>query len=133
MCEYIMFVLEKCQPTPFRGRWEARVLESRGMRKVDTGVCKGAINIDPPPEGHWMLQEAINRWRQQAYIHAIVESPVSRGGTLRRMNLGMLYISLSRKLTLEKDKVARLKRGIWIPAAHCIGDRILVTPALASC
>ena len=48
-------VLEKCQATPFHGRWEARVLESHGMRIVDAGVCEGAINMDPPPEGHWML------------------------------------------------------------------------------
>ena len=75
MREYIMLVLEKCQATPFHARWEARILESHGMRIVDAGVCEGAINIDPPPEGHWMLQDAINRWRQQAYTHAIVESP----------------------------------------------------------
>ena len=37
MCVYIMFVLGKCQATPFHGRW-------------DTGVCEGAINIDLPKD-----------------------------------------------------------------------------------
>ena len=66
---------ENARLRPFMVDGEARVLESHGMRIVDAGVCEGAINIDPPPEGHWMLQDAIDRWRQQAYVHAIVEVP----------------------------------------------------------
>ena len=34
VCEYIMFVLQKCQATPFRGSWEARVMQ-RGSWTLD--------------------------------------------------------------------------------------------------
>ena len=56
-----MFVLDKCQVTPFHGRWEARVIRPRGVRVMDSGACAGAISVDSSPEGHWMLQDAINR------------------------------------------------------------------------
>ena len=48
---------------------------TQGIHVMDTGTCERAINVDPPPQGHWILQDAINRWHQQAYIHAITENP----------------------------------------------------------
>ena len=75
VCEYIMFMLDKCQVTPFHGKWEARVMRSDGMSVTDTGNCAGTISVDPPLEGHWMLQDAIDSWRLQAYVPAISEVP----------------------------------------------------------
>ena len=75
VCEHIIFMLDKCQVTHFHGRWEARVMRLDGMCVTDSGTCAGTISVDPPLEGHWMLQDAINRWRLQAYVHAISEMP----------------------------------------------------------
>ena len=44
-----------------------------GMCVTDSGTCAGTISVDPPLEGHWMLQDAINRRHLQAYVHAISE------------------------------------------------------------
>ena len=73
--EYIMFMLQKCQATPFRGTWEARVIRRHGLHVADSGVCEAAIAIEPSVAGHWALQDAVCAWRLQAHIHALKDAP----------------------------------------------------------
>ena len=67
VCEYIMFMLQKCQATPFRGSWEARVMRPHGMHVADSGTCEAAIAIEPSVAGHWALQDAVHEWHRQAH------------------------------------------------------------------
>ena len=75
VCEYTMYMLGQCQDTPFHGIWEARVMEQRGVRTMDHGACASAITIEPSLEGHWVLQDAVDNWRSQAFTHALVSCP----------------------------------------------------------
>ena len=73
--EYIMFMLQKCQATPFRGTWEARVMRPHGLHVADSGTCEAAIAIEPSVAGHWALQDAVREWHLQAHIHALKDAP----------------------------------------------------------
>ena len=75
VCEYIMFILQKCQDTPFRGSWEARVMCPHGIHVADSGSCEAAIALEPSVAGHWTLQDAVHEWHHQAHINALKDVP----------------------------------------------------------
>ena len=75
VCEYIMFILQKCQDTPFGGSWEARVMCPHGTHVADSGSCEAALALEPSVARHWTLQDAVHEWPHQAHIHALKDVP----------------------------------------------------------
>ena len=73
--EFFHHIVQTCQVTPFHGVWEAR-FEERGMLQVhDNGSCTQMISIDVPANGDWALQDVINAWGHQTFIHGVTSAP----------------------------------------------------------
>ena len=75
ICEFFSRLVCRMQPTPFQGTWNARFLEAGRICVHDSGDCTNLLTLDVPTSGHWQLQDLVNSWRGQAFVHALESTP----------------------------------------------------------
>ena len=86
ICEFFSHLACRMQSTPFQGTWNARFLEAGRICVHDSGDCTNMLTLDVPTSGHWQLQDLVNNWRGQAFVHALESTPQWLAIRLNRFN-----------------------------------------------
>ena len=75
ICEFFSHLTHRIPELPFQGTWNARVFEAAAYHVTDHGSCTQMITLDIPMDGSWQLQDTVNAWWGQAFIHALGSAP----------------------------------------------------------
>ena len=68
------------------GDMECRFLEAGRTCVRDSGDCTNMLTLDVPTSGHWQLQDLVDSWRGQAFVHALESTPQWLAIRLNRFN-----------------------------------------------
>ena len=131
ICEFFSHLACRMQFTPFQGTWNARFLEAGRTCVHDSGDCINMLTLEVPTSGHWQLQDLVDGWWGQAFVHALESTPQwlairlnrfnqdGSSGEIRKMRTRMVWASELRVPTFA-DSTLEVVRARYVVQAFAV-------------